>query len=466
MDSTTSSLPRWPNLGTGTGFGVANRSAVVPAGPVLGLVAVCAVPVVLLLGLGRVELAARCFWGMLGLVGLGLVLAGRPWLMLACCVGLLPLVNLLRGLGGAPYNVPMLVLGVALLHCLVRGGGVLARVWRTHRLVRWLWLLLGLYYGLSLVNSGQYTRNLRMFEMLLALVAVLVLGQSRSLLAGAFCGLVVTGLGVGVSLLPQTGSLGRLGQLSVADQTLGNPVQLGMVLAVGLLGLVLDRGWWLGLERSGTIRWTLMGAVSALLLLTTSRAAWLVSLAGLGSALLWGRRQRGRLMVALLLATAVGGAAWFSPLGGWLEAGMGRTFGAERSWRQRSSGRTDQWQVSYRAVTATPERLLVGYGPGLGPLVYARYSEQLEDVRYGVGQAASLHSWYMQVLVETGLVGLTVWMLWLGLGAVAVWRASRAMDRLLPWACFLGYALLITTVSGHDTMAGAALGLGLLPTRR
>jgi hypothetical protein len=43
-------------------------------------------------------------------------------------------------------------------------------------------------------------------------------------------------------------------------------------------------------------------------------------------------------------------------------------------------------------------------------------------------------------------------------------RWTLADGRVLPMICFVAYLLVIFTVSGNDTISGAALGLGLLPT--
>ncbi len=431
---------------------------------VIWLVLLCAVPTTGLLALGHATLAASVFWGLFALLAVVLVLAGKPETLLAFALGVIPFMNLLRGMSFAFYNITIIVLALVIGFHAVLARDDIGQVWRRSRPLRWLALLVAGYYVASLFNTRDYSRNLRMFELLLVVVGVLLVGRNRALLASALRGLIIAACAVGVGLLPHNEGIGRLGIAAMDGQMLGNPVQLGMALALGLLVLSVDRAWWVALVSSRCWRWALLVPTAGLLLLTTSRAAWLVAVTGMMVALLFGRRQRARLLLVAGLAGMVGLAAWFSPVGPMLQAGVERTFNTDRSLRQRTSGRSDQWQVAYKAVNASTPRALLGYGPGRGPEVYARYSEEVEGVRYGVGRQAALHSLFMQVIVEAGLIGLLVLVVWLTATGVMLLRWTLTDGRVLPMICFVAYLLVIFTVSGNDTISGAALGLGLLPT--
>ena len=50
---------------------------------------------------------------------------------------------------------------------------------------------------------------------------------------------------------------------------LGNPTQLGIPLALGFLGVIVDRGRWLGIEEHPFLRWLILVPTLPLLALST-----------------------------------------------------------------------------------------------------------------------------------------------------------------------------------------------------
>jgi len=431
---------------------------------VIALTLLCALPAAGLLGLGRLTLAAYSFWGTLILVTGLLLLSGRVDTVLGLVLSVVPLMNLLRGVGLVPYTTPLLMLIGVLVWYGARSGRIMREVWRRWQLVPWMFALATVYYLATVIATHDYARNLRLFEMCLAGLAILLAGRHRDLLGSGLTGLILSACLLGIAMIPHHASVGRLGMIVVEDTPLGNPVQLGMALALGFLALTTDHGRWLRLPEFW--RWVLVLPTAALLLMTTSRLAWLVAVSGFIAAALFGRGQRLWLLVMGGVAALVFFSVLISPVGPMVQTGLDRTFGDERSIRSRTSGRSDQWRVSAHAMTRSPERLLFGYGPGQGPAVYARYSSELDGITYSVGRPAALHSLLMQLMVETGLVGLCVWLAWIVVALVKVLRWAVRTDRMLPLVCLGAYLCVILTVSGSDTGAGAALGIALLATRK
>jgi O-antigen ligase len=433
---------------------------------VLLLVLTCALPAVMLLALGRLTLAAHYFWAVFALVTVALVVKGRHETLLALVIGVSPLVNLLRGFGFAFYTMPLLVFAGMAVYYAVRAPQASATVWRRCPLLVWLVAMAGVYYLFSLALTGEYSRNLRMAEFCLGVYCVLLAGRNRYVVAAGLLGLIVSAGAIGLGLLPHNAAIGRLGIAVIEGNVVGNPVQLGLALALGFLALVVDRGQWLGLGRSRFQKWFWLLPVAALLLLTTSRAAWLVVSGGVILTAVFGQGQRMKLLLVGALVPLVVVVALWSPLGPGLQNKLDRTFRSERDLTGVTSGRSDQWAVAYQAAMTSWDRLLFGYGPGLGPTVYATYSERTDNVRYSVGRAVELHSLFMQLQVEAGLLGLVLFLAWLAVALFWVAVGTWSSGRLLPLVCFCGYVLTIATVSGNDTICGAMLGIGLLGTLR
>lgn len=429
-------------------------------------VLLCCLPAALLIAAGSARLAGIAFWGTLAALGLRLVVARRADELLCLVLAVAPFVNFLRGF--VFYNVVYALFAAALLLRFRRSPAGLRTLLARYPLVPWLGAFLVAYWLLSFVLTGRYDVNSRVLEMLAALAAVLVVARRPALVAASLRGLIVSTCAMGLGILPHLARAesDRLGIVVLEGRTLGNPIQLGLPLALGVLALVADRGRWLGLSRRPLVRVLVLVPVVGLLALTTSRASWLVAVAGVLCVFLFGRRSRASLLAGVVVGVVVLQMIRLSPAGGALDAALDRTFGAGRSARNRTSGRSDQWLVAWHAVTETAGSMLWGYGPGSGGRVYAQKSSEIASVEFEVGREMSLHSLYMQVAVETGLVGLVPLGLWFGVSAVRVASGTRRLGLVLPAACFLSFVLIAATVSGADTVSGMFLGLGLLATAR
>jgi len=452
---------------------VPSRPAVtvrVPAAPRInprGLLVqvVCAAgPAMGLLVAGQVEPAGYCFWLVFAVLLVRLLARGRLDEALCLTVGLAPVINLLRDF--AMYNIVVVLLGGLLTWYGVQAPQTVWRIWRRYRLTLVLLGGVSAYYALSFAITGKYEVNLRLFELGFTVLSLLLIGRHRVLLGVTLAGISISAVAVGIALLQhmQSATAGRLGMIVLSGHVLGNPTQLGLPLALAFLALVIDRGQWLGLGAGKFWRWLLLALTFLLLALTSSRASWSVAAMGLAVSLVLGNRQR--LRILLLIGLAAGGVqlVLLSPYGEQFARGLERTFSSERTAAQRSSGRSDQWLVAQHAFLASPARMLVGYGPGNGGAVYARLSQEIEGIKYAVGHQVALHSLFMQVLVEAGTVGLVFLVGWLVAGLVKTAAWTRRHKVMFPLVCFLGYMVVVVTVSGNDIISGVMLGTGLLTT--
>jgi O-antigen ligase len=252
----------------------------------------------------------------------------------------------------------------------------------------------------------------------------------------------------------------------VDGHTLGNPVELGVPLALALLGLMVDRGKWLTLRHSWVLRYSMVVVLIVLLVLTTSRAAWLVAAGGIVCNLLFAKRSRISSFLIIGLGVIAIQALLVTKYGEDLQKGLDRTFGMDRTMDNRTSGRSDQWAVAYYAFTETAPHMLYGYGPGLGQYVYAEYSGRLQWISYAAGEERAWHSLYLQTAIEGGLILLVPLLIWLGILAARNLRWARTTSEMFPLTCLLGYLVIVLTVTGFDTSTGTYLGIALLPAVR
>lgn len=429
-------------------------------GRVLRQVLFCAVAPSLLLAAGKAHLAARTFWIVFLLLAFHAVVSKRRIELLCLAIGVSPFINLFRDF--AFHNIVSVLFGGILLHAFVREPGETRLALRRNPLAVAMIALVTLYYVASFIVTKHYSVNLRLYDFAFAMLAILLIGRRLGPLSAALRGITVSACAVGAAMLPhvQSDAAQRLGLIALEGKSMGNPVQLGIPLALGFLAVVVDRGRWLDLERRPGLRLLLGLPTVMLLALTTSRASWLVAGAGVLLTLLFGRRQRLRTLLAIGLGLLAVQLVLLSSFGPMLRTGLERTFGEDRTASQRSSGRSDQWLVARYAFSRSFGSVLHGYGPGNGVAVYDNFSPQVEGVLF-VGPAA-FHSLFMQVGVETGLLGLAPLLAWLLIAGWKVLWGTRRSRTVLPLVCFVGYVLIVMTVSGNDTISGALLGIALL----
>ncbi|WP_243042218.1 O-antigen ligase family protein [Dyella sedimenti] len=220
-------------------------------------------------------------------------------------------------------------------------------------------------------------------------------------------------------------------------------------------------------------RWGLWGWLLAFVLLlgpvllSGSRASWVCyALVALGYA--WhiaGSPRRFFAMAglgALLLALA-GGIAWKTS--GRFQARMEHTLqaaqGSSQSLDAALSGRLDIWRASVRMFRAHPVN---GVGVRAFRNAYPAYAPAddhfvVSEEACGVGEGAChAHQWVLEVLTETGVLGLLCWLAAIAL-ALSAWRRVGAEARTRAFPATLALAVMLFPLNTHLAFYSAWWGL-------
>ena len=192
-----------------------------------------------------------------------------------------------------------------------------------------------------------------------------------------------------------------------------------------MVSLSLLAGWWLYRRRDAVTRWWWAAAVlnTAAFLLHFKRGAWLAFLAS--SAVMAVAARRRRMLLVLLLAAA--GALAVPQVRARLQL-------LQEEFRVQTGGRFALW-------TQIAPRMWEEHPLGLGWKAarhedFTRYEVRLQP------KLNHLHNNLMQVRLELGWAGLAVWIFWMGLAGVVMWRTFRVfMSQGGPWAG-LSYGVL------------------------
>lgn len=199
--------------------------------------------------------------------------------------------------------------------------------------------------------------------------------------------------------------------------------------------------------RYGRLGWSLAAlALVVVVMLAGARAGWLM----LALALLatgwrsWG--LRGMLLggaVAVLLT--VGAGALFSER---LAERLERTaaaFGGETGGLDHAlSGRLVIWEAALRMLADYPVN---GVGVRGYRVAYPDYAPEAAQA-WGEGGALHAHQWLLEVLSETGLLGLALWIAGIA-GGVRAWRRADAAARIRARAPALALALALFPLNTH-----------------
>ncbi|MGA3007315.1 MAG: O-antigen ligase family protein [Opitutaceae bacterium] len=233
---------------------------------------------------------------------------------------------------------------------------------------------------------------------------------------------------------------GRIGSLRVLfNLRNGHPLGHSNYTA----GLAIFMLPWLGARVADTRRWA-RGAwaaaiVSALFMLFTSGSrGGVLGLAGLllfALALAWRRGLLRARYAGLLAAAAIGLAALFALV----NPRIRDLLSAEASSAPPDASAVQRSAMFTAGLRMGVDRPLIGWGPGVTPLVYPRYRAELDG---GVETALQLHNTPVQMWADTGLPGLACVVALAWLVAWSLWNKSTPAA---PGLALAGYGVFALT---------------------
>lgn len=410
------------------------------------------VPAMIAVRAGQPTLAARWLFGTITIFVIADVFFRAPPADLVLVIGAMPALSLLRDLFF--YNAILVLMAIPLANLVLRSPNDLRRLRSAG--MRVFAFLSFFYWLVSFALSADYSRNLRIGEMVLGAAAILVLAPRRQMLATSMLGVLITLIAIGLAFL---GLSDRLSYAVVDGVLLGNPVAYGVPLAMVLALCVADNGRWIMLQRKPGVRLTVCVIAGILLLLSTSRASWLAAAVDVLLVVILSGGQRKFVLTSLAVLVIATVAVMQTSGGASLQGWFHRTFSPDRSLLQKTDGRSDQWILFPVVMAHAPPW---GFGPGRGREIYAKYSLLDDKVRFQRGNDMAWHSLYLQIGIELGALGLAALVILLGRTAWIAYRHWTLTSELMPLLGVMSFLIVAGTVSGMDPFAGMFLGFGLV----
>ncbi len=367
--------------------------------PLLGAAAVgalCFIPVAM------VSLAAGiALWLPVMFVALGIATTAMQLVLSAAWAGcVIARPSALRtALPGQPFVVGALAALLAWLALSLFWARDDVMAW--HELVSWLIAAVAFLLVSTAIANGN--------EVKLVLLAFV---------AGALLSVVLGWVGLGRSEhVVGTAALGSIGKRFTGAE--GNPNDLAAQLVPATafaVALAVDQRRWLA-------RLALAGVAVALvvaLVSTQSRGGLLAFAAVLIAAPLVFWRQHRQALIAIVLVVAVAGAG-FALFG----TARQRVTGPDEG----GSGRSTLWLVAWRMAKDTSP---VGVGLNNYRVVAPDYTRRPGSLRYvtQIDDRDVVHNTYLELLAETGIVGLALFLAVVGACLAAARRAQRLFERL------------------------------------
>jgi O-antigen ligase len=339
--------------------------------------------------------------------------------------------------------------------------------------MRLLWMLLACYIGAALLSSFMSVAPGKSWGTVLGLLRYLPLGlyachalRGEQRVHGLYVGVAVViafwVLDAWMQMLTGWSLRGHADAERISGLFGADDPKLGPTLAVlSPFALWAARG-----------RWGLRGLIVAFVLLlgpmmlSGSRSAWIAF--GLVT-LVFIAREAGSFVrfvavgavVAAVLAVAVG-IAWKTSSR--FETRMQRTLmalsGSEQSLNEATTGRLDIWHTGVRMIEAHP---LLGVGVRGFRYAYPRYAPAndhfmvAENCGDGMG-ACHPHQLVLEVLIETGALGVLLWLIGVAL-AVRAWRRAGSVGRAMAFPVTMSLAAMLFPLNSHLAFYSAWWGL-------
>ena len=417
-------------------------------------------PTILLIALGQINISGKYFWVVFAVVFTIKIIKNDVDGIIFVLLSNSPLIMILREY--AFFNVIVFIYLILFSFVFIKKKSIFDKLLVNYPFLLPAMLLFIFYYFASFLNTGVYSRNLRALEFLFTIVSVMWLYQNISKFKQFLSIFIFLSILYGLSALRYIGDYGRLGgieyETTFGATTIGNPIQIGILMSIAIFSLILDKSYWIKEYFSRNMIIALVAISFSLLLLSTSRAGWLFSALGWAVTFLLGSRNRFRMLMYISVLALSFSLLQKTEYFEWAQKGIDRTFGSEKSLVGRTNGRSDQWALAWTVFTENGSNFIMGQGIGNGTDLYK--SESAGSSIYGSGKAKAWHSLFMQIIVETGIIGLLIY-LWLLFVIVSAIYANFKKDKLiLSLIMFLGYIVIIFTTSGFDLLTGILFGIG------
>jgi hypothetical protein len=240
-----------------------------------------------------------------------------------------------------------------------------------------------------------------------------------------------------------------------------DPSSLSIFIIFSLLLLVSDHSKWIKqLENRKIFIYLFLAILIILLVVTTSRIGFFIASGIAIFYILTSKNKINHVLKLSILLILIVISIKNSSLNEISEHWFNKTFKNEKGMAAATSGRSEQWKItSLYLYKGDIYEILLGVGPGNGGIFSLEYSNEDEISENMRGKAFQLHSFYLNILIEFGLVAFTVYLAFIFLRFKYIFKNYQIYGVQLPLLTLISFLIYIFSVSGLGLIPGFMLSL-------
>tara|TARA_R110001583_G_scaffold8896_2_gene41971 strand:- start:19620 stop:20990 length:1371 start_codon:yes stop_codon:yes gene_type:complete len=245
-----------------------------------------------------------------------------------------------------------------------------------------------------------------------------------------------------------------------------DPSAYSIALVLSAFFIIADKKLWISQMSKGWLRkikYPLLAFILIMTILTTSRIGFFTFA---GSYLLFLILSRFNIKQTYPILIVVGLSFVFISNTSYSEIAehwFNKTFNNARGISAATTGRADQWKMAGVYLVSAPSgKILSGFGPGKGPVFSQKYSTRINAIESMAGGSYQLHSLYLNVLIEFGLIAFVCFLIFLVRRFMKAYLIFTKLNFKLPILALFAYILYISSTSGLGVVPGMFIALFLL----
>lgn len=306
-----------------------------------------------------------------------------------------------------------------------------------------------LYIIFGLVTTSNLIYFMKYIEYLVGFILISTLFLNKELLKIAFTNFFISLVFYWISILPLISQRFQIETIYGFDIA-SDPSASAAFVLMGLILILFDKGRLLGVEFNNKLRIVLVVALLFFLIVSTSRTNTGIFLILL-SIFAMTRLKSFIKMIVLVVPLLFTSYLLLNEKNQERIQIMyyDKLFSDDRSLNQVTTGRADQWAVSiYHVVKTSWDEKLVGSG------IADRYFYRDALKKYGAelglesyGRAYVLHSLYLIILIEMGIITFIVFLFLMGIKLIQNYKLMKS-NELIPFYFTVAYMITIFSNQG------------------
>lgn len=363
------------------------------------------------------------------------------------------------------YNGISFILIFTIILWIYKNNSTALLVLRSKRVLGvFVFFMLFILYGVLI--GSPLERFMKYFETALAIVVFSMYLRDTSYFRKYAPNFILSSILL-VLALAQNASTRFIFEDDSSTEVKADPSALGIALVFSLLLVVVDDGRWLFLiyKRSvQKIKYLIVLIIFILLVITTSRIGFITLV---GTLLIWSfLKLKNAKSFALIFLTGIVGFYYInsSIYASLVEQWVDKTINNQNGIAGATTGRAEQWAMVGEYIDSENLSVIMfGYGPGNGPKFSEKYSLKVNVIDSMYGKAYELHSLYLGVLVEFGMLAFLIFIFFLIKMVFLNFKFSLNGLSDLPIVGSFVYLFYIFSVSGLGIIPGLLIAIFINP---